>query len=105
VLSGIRSRSQRHSASGLPLLSELPVLGVLFGSHADDRQEVEGAIYVVPSVIDSIPKGAAELLDEALAGYSEFSGDLDDVNTWEKNPARASKRPTKQRPAAEVRKP
>ncbi|HMJ10232.1 MAG TPA: pilus assembly protein N-terminal domain-containing protein [Polyangiaceae bacterium] len=103
VLSGIRSRSQRHSVGGLPLLSEIPVLGVLFGSHADDNQEVEGAIYVVPSVIDSIPKGAAELLQEALEGYSEFSGDMDEVNTWEKDPARASKRPASPRSSARVR--
>jgi pilus assembly protein CpaC len=76
----------------------------LFGSHADDRQEVEGAIYVVPSVIDSIPKGAAELLQEALDGYSEFSGDMDDVNTWEKNPVRTSKPPVGPRSSAKARK-
>ncbi|RYZ05488.1 MAG: hypothetical protein EOO73_19755 [Myxococcales bacterium] len=89
VLSGIRSRSQRHSISGLPLLSEIPLLGVLFGSHGDAQEEVEGAIFVVPSVIESIPKGAQEVLDDALQDYQEYSGDLGDVNAWEKNPATA----------------
>jgi pilus assembly protein CpaC len=89
VLSGIRSQAQRHSISGLPLLSEIPLLGVLFGSHGDAQEEVEGAIFVVPSVIESIPKGAQEVLDDAMHDYREFSGDLNDVNAWEKNPAKA----------------
>lgn len=89
VLSGIRSQSQRHSVSGLPLLSEIPLLGLLFGSHGDAKEEVEGAIFVVPSIIESIPKGAQEVLDDALRDYKEFSGDMDDINTWEKNPAKA----------------
>jgi pilus assembly protein CpaC len=89
VLSGIRSQSQRHSVNGLPLLSEIPLLGLLFGSHGDAKEEVEGAIFVVPSIIESIPKGAQEVLDDALRDYQDFSGDLDDVNAWEKNPAKA----------------
>ena len=90
VLSGIRSEAQRHSVRGLPLLSEIPILGVLFGSHGDTESEVEGAIYVVPSIVESIPKGAQEIIDDALAGYREYSGDLNRVNAWEKNPSRAA---------------
>jgi pilus assembly protein CpaC len=89
VLSGIRTRSERRSISGLPLLSEIPLLGVLFGSHGHAKEEVEGAIFVVPSVIESIPKGAQEIIDEALAQYNDYSGDIDEVNSWEKNPAKA----------------
>jgi pilus assembly protein CpaC len=89
VLSGIRSQAQRHSTSGLPLLSEIPFLGVLFGSHGDAREEVEGAIFVVPSIIESIPRGAREVLDGALLDYQKYSGDLDEVNPWEEDPAKA----------------
>jgi pilus assembly protein CpaC len=89
VLSGIRSRSQRHSVTGVPLLSQIPLIGLLFGSHGDSQEEVEGAIYVVPSVIESIPRGAQEIVDEALGQYNEFHGDLSDVKTWEKDPTRA----------------
>jgi pilus assembly protein CpaC len=89
VLSGIRSEAQRHSVRGIPGLSEIPILGVLFGSHGDTKQEVEGAVYVVPSIVESIPKGAQELVDEALSNYRAFSGDMDDVNVWDKNPAHA----------------
>ena len=89
VLSGIRSKAQRHSVSGLPWLSEIPLIGVLFGSHGDQEEEVEGAIFVVPSVIESIPKGAQELLDDAMRDFKAYSGDIDKVNAWEKNPATA----------------
>ena len=89
VLSGIRSRSQRHSVTGLPLLSEIPLLGLLFGSHGDAKEEVEGAIFVVPSIIESIPKGTQEVLGDALKDYKKFSGDLDDVNAWEQDPTKA----------------
>jgi pilus assembly protein CpaC len=89
VLGGIRSSSQRHAVTGLPLLSQIPLLGILFGSHADSEEEVEGAIYVVPSVIESIPRGAQEIVDEALGQYSEFHGDMNAVKAWEKDPTRA----------------
>ena len=89
VLSGIRSSSQRHAVTGLPLLSQIPLIGLLFGSHADSQEEVEGAIYVVPSVIESIPRGAQEIVDEALGQYTEFGGDMSTVKSWEQDPTRA----------------
>ena len=50
---------------------------------------MEGAIFVVPSIIESIPKGAQEVLDDAMRDYKEYGGDIDAVNAWEKNPATA----------------
>jgi pilus assembly protein CpaC len=90
VLSGIRTRSERHSVGGLPLLSEIPVLGVLFGSHGNVDQEVDGAILVVPSVVESVPKSAREVLDDALAQYGAFSGDMSDIHTWDEAPSPAA---------------
>ena len=89
VLSGIRTLAQRHSVSGVPLLSDIPLLGVLFGSHADAAEDVEGAIFVVPSVIESIPKGAGEIIREALAQYNDYSGDIEGVKSFEPDPTRA----------------
>lgn len=90
VLSGIRSRAQRQSKRGLPLLSEIPILGALFGSQSRTTDEVEGAIFVVPSVIESIPRGAKEIIDEALEKYQNYKGNIEEVNAWEKDPARAA---------------
>jgi pilus assembly protein CpaC len=86
VLSGIRTRNQRHGVSGLPLLSEIPILGVFFGSHSDAQEDTEGAVFVVPSVIESVSKSAQELVNEALSQYQEFHGDMDDVRTWQQTP-------------------
>jgi pilus assembly protein CpaC len=86
VLSGIRTRSERHSVSGLPGLSEIPVLGLLFGTHGNSEQEVDGAILVVPSVVESVPKGARELLDESLSRYESYSGNLEAAPTWNEAP-------------------
>lgn len=84
VLSGIRSKSQSHDVNGLPGLSSLPVLGVLFGSHQSRAVETEGAIFVVPSVVTSSSKSATELVDAALSVFDEYSGDIEDVHVYPK---------------------
>jgi pilus assembly protein CpaC len=71
------------------LLSEIPVLGVLFGSHTKDEAEVEGAVFVVPSVIETVPKSALELIKNAMATYKEYSGDIADVDVYPKAPPSA----------------
>lgn len=89
ILSGIKTQTRRQSVTGLPLLSEIPVLGVLFGSHTKDEAEVEGAVFVVPSVIETVPKSALELIKNAMATYKEYSGDIADVDVYPKAPPSA----------------
>jgi pilus assembly protein CpaC len=79
VLSGIRTEARRESTSGLPFLSQIPILGLLFGSNAHESNETEGAIFVVPSVVESVPEQASELIGRVLHEYREFSGDLEKV--------------------------
>jgi len=86
VLSGIRTRSQRHAVGGLPLLSEIPIVGVLFGSHADSKEEIEGAIFIVPSVIESIPAANMDLINSAIARYESYTGDVAKVQTYDRTP-------------------
>lgn len=76
ILSGIQTKSQRHSVNGVPLLSEIPVLGVLFGRHSDDQQSTEGAVFVVPSVIESMPREREKLVTDLLTEYDHFSGSV-----------------------------
>ncbi len=87
VLSGIRTRSQRHDVNGIPLLSDIPILGVFFGSHADQEQEVEGAVFVVPTVIESVPQGVSELVNDALSQYERYTGNMNDVDAFDQDPA------------------
>lgn len=89
VLSGIRTRNQRHSVNGLPGLSQIPVIGLLFGKHSDQQEDVEGAIFIVPSVIETVPKSSIEVIKNALSTYDEFSGDIEKVDSFNKTPPSA----------------
>lgn len=89
VLSGIRTATQRRQRAGIPGLSDVPVLGVLFGTHAQERQDVEGAVFIVPSVVDTVPKSALELINNAMSTYKEYSGEIDYVDTYPKQPPSA----------------
>ena len=86
VLSGIRTQSQRHDISGLPLLSQIPLLGVFFGSHSDNKEDVEGAVFVIPSVVEAVPNQTLEMVHSAMSQYEEFSGDVEAINAYNKTP-------------------
>jgi pilus assembly protein CpaC len=87
VLSGIRTRALTHSVEGLPLLSEIPILGLLFGSHSQSELQTEGAIFVVPSIIETVPTSSSELVDIALQKFKNYSGNVEGVNAYDKRPA------------------
>ncbi len=82
VLSGIRSSSTTHSVTGLPLLSQIPVLGVLFGGNSNSDTEIEGAVFVIPSIVESAPRKAHDLVRDSLDGYLKYSGDIDDTESF-----------------------
>jgi pilus assembly protein CpaC len=90
VLSGIHSRAERKLTTGLPLLSEIPILGALFGSRGRNEDEVEGAMFVVPSVVEGVSRSAREIIDDAVEQYLNYTGDLENTPTWEEDPAAGS---------------
>jgi pilus assembly protein CpaC len=96
VLSGVHTETWRHQTNGLPWLSEIPILGLLFGSQGQQSQEVEGAIFVIPGVVESVPQQADELIKQTLAEYKGFDGDLDEVYASERVPAASRPRPVVQ---------
>ncbi len=86
VLSGIRSESNTHSVSGIPILKDIPVLGLLFGAHSNAVEATEGAVFIVPSVIEAVPSSAQELVQSALAKFRNYSGAVENVNAYDKRP-------------------
>jgi len=86
VLSGIHTQNQRHQIRGLPFLSRIPVLGVLFGSHSDQYEENEGAIFIIPSVVESVPRATYDIVKEAMAQYEDYSGSIEDVKSFQHTP-------------------
>jgi pilus assembly protein CpaC len=86
VLSGIHTRSHNHSTSGLPLLSEIPVLGIFFGTHGDQRDDRDGAIFVVPSVVEAVGRSGYDMIEDAMQQYSAYDGDLKNVSPYSRIP-------------------
>lgn len=54
VLAGLLNDEERRTANGLPGLSELPVLGRLFGVQSDSRSQTEVVLLITPRVVRNI---------------------------------------------------
>jgi pilus assembly protein CpaC len=65
------------------------VLGVFFGTHADQKEDVEGAVFIIPSIVESAP--VTDIVKAAMAQYEEYSGDIDEVNSYPKAPPSVGK--------------
>lgn len=74
VLSGFHLEGERKSAEGIPLLKDIPIIGVLFGTHQNTSEETEGAVFIVPSVVEPTAKPALEMVNETLRQYEDWSG-------------------------------
>jgi pilus assembly protein CpaC len=77
VLAGLSARTESSSRSGLPALSQIPILGPLFGSHASHAEGSENVIFIVPTVVESISSRARETIGSALRIFRAYDGDLD----------------------------
>jgi pilus assembly protein CpaC len=83
VLSGIRSETQRRNKVGIPGLSAIPILGLLFGSLGMEREDVEGAVFIIPSVIENVSPRASELIERTFREFQAFDGDMSDVTPFD----------------------
>lgn len=79
VLAGLYSQAEARNREGLPFLSQLPVIGALFGSHGARSERVQNVVFIVPSIVDVVDMRARSRIREALAAYDSFSGDMGDV--------------------------
>jgi pilus assembly protein CpaC len=86
ILSGIRTSTARHTTAGIPWLSQIPLIGLLFGTQGVQDQELEGAVFIVPSVIENVPRHSAELVEQNLREFREYDGDDDDFQPLEAAP-------------------
>lgn len=89
VLSGLHAQTHTHAVSGLPLLSEIPILGILFGSHSNSELETQNAMFIIPSVVEAIPHSNLQMVDKALADYEKFSGKMSRVSPYDFKPPAA----------------
>lgn len=74
VLAGLSSSSRQKSRSGVPILSQIPILGYLFGSERMNHQMSDNVVFIVPSVINAADQEAREGVGHALAAYRDYTG-------------------------------
>jgi pilus assembly protein CpaC len=90
VLGGLTSRTTQQSSSGLPWLSQIPIVGVLFGSNFRREENVESFLFVVPTVVQAIPRARQDRIAEALRVYEDFGSigghGLGDIQLIEPSP-------------------
>lgn len=75
AVAGLVAKNQDRTRSGLPYLSQIPVIGLLFGSQSEHEQEVENLVFISPSVVDPLKHPRArEFLGSAMREYDDFHG-------------------------------
>jgi pilus assembly protein CpaC len=79
ILAGLSAKSERRSKTGIPVLSQIPIFGALFGSHAASKEETENVVIIVPSVVDAVSMEDKRRLDDALRAYATYKGKLEKV--------------------------
>ncbi|HEX6362871.1 MAG TPA: cohesin domain-containing protein, partial [Albitalea sp.] len=63
VLMGLIRDDDRSSASKVPGIGDLPVLGRLFSSHLDDRQKTEIVLSITPRVVRNVRRADAQMAE------------------------------------------
>lgn len=90
VLGGLVSRSTTESQGGLPGLSQIPIVGVLFGTNVRHEENIENFLFIVPTVVQSVPRAQADRITEALHVYEDYGSigghGLGDIELIEPSP-------------------
>ncbi|MEK6609053.1 MAG: pilus assembly protein N-terminal domain-containing protein [Myxococcota bacterium] len=76
MLSGIKARTARETRSGWPLLRRIPLLGYLFRSDTSAETEVEGAVFITPTVLPAVGDADRSRLKKLIERYQAFEGEL-----------------------------
>lgn len=74
VLAGLTAESKLKSHTGVPGLSQIPIVGFLFGSEKLSQQESDNVVFIVPTVIDATTKDDREQVREAFELFRRFDG-------------------------------
>jgi pilus assembly protein CpaC len=77
ALAAVNNTNNAGGHSGLPILSQIPVLGVLFGTHSLQAATTQNVIFVVPTLVDSVAPEERDRVREALDVLGDTGGELD----------------------------
>jgi general secretion pathway protein D len=90
LLAGLINDQESSSASGLPLLRKLPLIGRLFGTPRDSKQRSEIVLSITPHVLRSVKR--QDLFEAEFTAGTQSGSD--------RNPLRFDFLPEPQKPAA-----
>ncbi|HNO13960.1 MAG TPA: secretin N-terminal domain-containing protein [Accumulibacter sp.] len=77
LLAGLISDEDRRTASKLPFLGEIPILGRLFGSHNDEGVKTEIVLSITPRILRNIHRPEAYLAEFDGGTETSFRGRVD----------------------------
>ena len=90
VLGGLVARAAFEGQGGLPGLSQIPILGVLFGTNNRREENTESYLFIVPTVVESVPRAEADRITEVLDLYRNYGAiggrGLGDIELIEPSP-------------------
>lgn len=74
-VAGLVAANEEQNRGGIPYLSQIPILGLLFGKQASKQSDTENLVFISPSVVEPLKHARAkEFLSNAMREYDDFSG-------------------------------
>lgn len=86
MMSGLVSRSEQETQGGLPGLSQIPIIGVLFGQNQRAGEATQNVLFIVPTIVQAVPRQQRNYIREALETFQRFEGFIHDVEMFETTP-------------------
>lgn len=86
LMSGVVSRSELEAQGGLPGLSQIPIIGVLFGTNDRRGEATHSVVFVVPTIVQSVPRAERNYIRESLETFERFSGFIHEYEMFEREP-------------------
>ncbi|MFK7989581.1 MAG: pilus assembly protein N-terminal domain-containing protein [Sandaracinaceae bacterium] len=86
MMSGVVSRSERETQGGLPGLSQIPIIGVLFGTNQREGAATQNVLFVVPTIVQAVTRQQRDYIEEAFETFSRFSGFIHELELIERTP-------------------
>jgi pilus assembly protein CpaC len=78
AVAGLASANRESNRVGLPWLSQIPILGLLFSKQSNKESDTENLVFISPSVVEPLKHvRAREFLANAFREYDEFEGKKD----------------------------
>jgi hypothetical protein len=98
MLAGLNAHTEARTDTGLPLLSQIPVFGYLFGTHGNREEQTRNVLFIVPTVVDVVRTDARAHIVEALKVFEEYDGDLENIDLLTAPNSKGRKKKRKARP-------